>query len=213
MLLDFKAIVEKYGVHPRGVIHVGAHYGDEYAAYLEAGIKHIVFVEPCRAAFDELKCRFQYQPNVKLFNLALGDEKQTGAKMYTSKQNKGQSNSLLKPAKHLQIHPEIIFDGREEVDVELMDDLEIQPDMASFRYNLLVMDCQGYEGRVLRGARFTIPNIDYVYTEINKDFVYENNTHIDELDELLNDFKRVETGRWVGDAWTDAFYIRRTLLK
>lgn len=46
--------------------------------------------------------------------------------------------------------------------------------------------------------------------EVNKDSVYEGNMLIDDVDNLLTDFQRVET-EWVGD-WGDAWYIRKTLL-
>lgn len=211
MLLDFNSILEKYKIKPNGVISVGAHFGEEYRAYLAAGIKRIVFIEPCAMAFAELKRQFQYAPNVTLFNLALGERSAVNVSMFTSDKavNKGQSNSLLRPDKHLAIHPEIAFDSSELVEMERMDNL----DLPQAVYDLLVMDCQGYEGNVLRGGPKRLNNIDYVYTEVNKASVYENCTKIGELDEILCDFERVETGRWVGDAWTDAFYIRKTLLK
>jgi len=52
-----------------------------------------------------------------------------------------------------------------------------------------------------------------VYTELNKDYVYEGCTLVDEMDELLNEFERVETGDWVGGCWTDGLYIRKSILK
>jgi hypothetical protein len=30
---------------------------------------------------------------------------------------------------------------------------------------------------------------------------------------LFDDFKRVETAEWVGDSWSDAFYVRKNLNK
>jgi hypothetical protein len=48
-----------------------------------------------------------------------------------------------------------------------------------------------------------------VYTEVNKDEVYQGCTLVDELDKLLHEFNRLETGQWVGGMWSDALYIRR----
>lgn len=210
MLLDFNKLVQKYNVKAKGVIQVGAHHGQEYNDYINNGIKNIVFVEPCQKAFAELTRRFQYAPNVKLFNVACGDKKGM-ATMYTGDEtiNHGQSNSLLKPAKHLQIHPGVDFDGREDVKVEVLDDLYL----AGENYDLLVMDCQGYEGHVLRGGKASLKHFNWVYTEVNKDEVYEGCAMVDEIDKLLSDFTRVETGVWVGNMWSDALYVRTTLLK
>lgn len=210
MLLNFQELISKYKISAKGVIHVGAHHGQEFSDYLQAGIQKVVFIEPCRKAFEELHRRFQFQPNVILFNCACGDEVGQSL-MYTGDNtiNNGQSNSLLKPAKHLRIHPEVKFTDEEMVDVDILDNLELmgQP------YDMLVIDCQGCEGHVLRGAKETLNQINWVYAEVYKDEVYEGNTMIDELDKLLHEFIRVEIGVWVGNAWSDSFYVRKTLLK
>lgn len=210
MLLNFDEIVKKYKVQAKGVIAVGAHHGQEYGAYIDNGIRDIVFIEPCWRAFEELVTKFHGLPGVILFNLACGDEIGQSV-MYTGDDtvNKGQSNSLLKPDRHLQIHPEVKFGGEELVDVDLLDNLGIVAE----RYDLLVLDCQGYEGHVLRGAKKILEHINWVYSEVNKTSVYEGCALVEEIDKLLSDFVRVETGSWVGDAWTDAFYVRKTLLK
>ena len=71
------------------------------------------------------------------------------------------------------------------------------------------MDVQGYELEVLKGGTKTLEHVDYVYCEVNRDEVYENNAYVEELDEFLSEYnmKRVETD-WAGDIWGDALYIR-----
>jgi hypothetical protein len=59
------------------------------------------------------------------------------------------------------------------------------------------MDVQGYEGEVIKGATETLKHIDYIYSEVNRGQTYAGNMEIDEFDELLKDFKRVET-KWAG---------------
>ena len=86
-----------------------------------------------------------------------------------------------------------------------LDDAEI--DISDF--NFINIDVQGYELEVLRGSENTLNNIDYVYTEINVEEVYENAPHVDELDKFLSTygFSRVETDL-SGTTWGDAFYIK-----
>lgn len=207
MLLNFPQLVSKYKVKADGCIHVGGHHGQEHPQYVAAGIKRFVYIEPCAAAFNVLKNKFAAHHHIKLFNYACGDTEGQQV-MYTGSQNEGQSNSLLKMDKHLQIHPGITLPNTELITVKRLDSLGL----AHKGYQLLVMDCQGYEGRVLKGGMETLKQMNYVYTEVNKDTVYRDCTLIDELDQLLNEFERVETGGWVGNAWSDAFYIRKTLL-
>jgi hypothetical protein len=72
------------------------------------------------------------------------------------------------------------------------------------------MDVQGYELEVLKGAKKTLENVDYVYCEVNRDEVYEGNAYVEELDEFLSQYnmERVETS-WEGQIWGDALYIRK----
>lgn len=186
---------------------MGAHHAQEHKDYAIAGIKRFVYIEPCAATFNVLKNKFGAHHHIKLFNVACG-EVECEQVMYTGSQNEGQSNSLLKMDKHLQIHPGITLPTTELVTVKRLDSLGL----AHKGYQLLVMDCQGYEGRVLAGGSETLKQMNYVYTEVSKDSVYANCTLVDELDKMLAEFERVETGAWVGNMWSDALYIRRVLL-
>lgn len=211
MLLNFKQLVKKYNLQFDKVIAVGAHFGEEYGDYVICGAKKIVFVEPCAKAFAVLEDKFKGNPNVELLNYACGSpDDPLEMEMFTGDEtvNKGMSNSLLKPAKHLSIHPEVEFPNTETVLVSTLDAILC----SDYSCDLLVMDCQGYEGNVLKGATKVLKNVKYVYTEVNKTEVYENCTKVEELDGLLWEFVRVETGRWVSDSWTDALYISRKLL-
>lgn len=211
MLLDFKQLVKKYNLQFERVCQVGAHFGQEYLDYIQCGATEVVFIEPCKKAFKELQNRFSMVHNVRLINYACGaPEDPELMEMFTGDEtvNKGMSNSLLKPKTHLVIHPEVEFTEREIVKVWTLDLLWLPV----LSIDLLVLDCQGYELKVLKGATENLENVKYIYTEVNKDEVYEGCAKVDELDFMLSDFKRVETGRWVRNSWTDAFYIRRGLL-
>jgi len=224
MLLKFSDLVKKYNMNIKGVVQVGCHWAEEHEYYLSEGINKFVYVEPCKEAFQKTIDKFftkEEQINIEkingipfvaksdnsiiCYNCACGEERRNDV-MYVSHNNQGQSNSLLKPEKHLQQHPEIIFNDAESVIVTKLDYL----DFDKSEYNLLVTDCQGYDGHVMLGALETLTNIDYICMEVNKDNVYEKNMLIDEVDKLLFDFKRVET-EWVGD-WGDAIFVSKRLL-
>jgi FkbM family methyltransferase len=207
MLLNFSELVKKFNIQATSVIQCGAHFGQEYSEYVNNGINKIVFIEPCEKAFMKLVELYGSNPKVQLINRACGDT-EGNMTMFTGDNtvNHGMSNSLLKPAKHLIIHPEVAFDGEETVYVDLLDNFGL------IGYDMLVMDVQGYEGYVLRGGMETLKSVNYVYSEINFDEVYENNTRAEELDSLLSDFERVETGTKVGGMWSDCLYIRKSIL-
>jgi FkbM family methyltransferase len=208
MLLSLTDLIQKYSLKITGVIHVGAHIGQEIADYRKNNIKNIILIEPCKAAFQLLKNRYSSHHHITLFNCACAAT-DGEAEMYTETANNGQSNSLLQPIRHLEHYPNIVFTNKETVKVMRLDALTF--DRA--KYNLLNMDCQGAEGYVIIGGKQTLEHIDYVYTEVNEDAaqLYRNATGITHLDELLKDFQRVETS-WTEQGWGDSLYVRKTKL-
>lgn len=111
----------------------------------------------------------------------------------------------MKPKKHLEQYPEIIFDSYEMVEMVRLDDILENKE----KYNFLTIDVQGYELEVLKGSRETLKNVDYILTEVNRDDLYENCAKVKELDTFLQQFafQRVETN-WEGGTWGDAFYLK-----
>lgn len=201
MLLDFHLLVRKHKLHIKGIVHAGAHYGEEYKDYSRY-TRNIVFIEPCKSAIEVLKLKF---PQVKLHECALGASEFT-TEMNVEKHNKGQSNSILKPAKHLEQYPEIIFEEKETIKVNKLDNLPFDRNS----HNFLAMDIQGYELEALKGATWTLSHIDYIYCEVNRDEVYEGCARVEQLDDFLSkyNFQRVETN-WGGGTWGDALYIKK----
>lgn len=207
MLLNLTNLVKKHNLRIIGVIHVGAHWGEECDEYAMLGIKNIALIEPCAKAFNILRQKLGAHHHIQLFNCACSAYNGE-ATMFTETANKGQSNSLLAPANHLKHYPEIKFTGSELVKICRLDSLKL-----TNKYNMLNMDVQGAEGNVIIGATETMRHIDYVYTEVNKDDanLYQGATNISNLDQLLSDFTRVET-EWTSQGWGDSLYIRNSKL-
>lgn len=207
MMIPLERILKDYNLHPKGVIHVGAHWAEEHEDYIKCGIEKFVYIEPCKEAWEVLKNK-TFECDSILINVACGAEEKE-MPMYVSHQNQGQSNSLLKPELHLAQHPNVVFDDAEIVKVVTLDSIPLE----RMNYDMLVMDCQGYEGEVLKGAIETLKHIDIVYTEVNRGPTYLNNIEIEGIDELLSDFIRIETF-WPSPNWTwgDSVFIRKTLL-
>lgn len=205
MLINFTTIRQKYEMNIKGVIHIGAHHGQEIQEYLDNGIQNITLFEPLSATFDILTENLKdFNANIQGYQVALGSKVGT-AMMYLSS-NHSMSSSLLKPKQHLELHPDVLFEGTEEVEVEVLDNFDLRG------ANFINMDVQGYELEVLKGASKSLENIDYVYCEVNRDEVYEGNAFIGEIDEYLSNygFERIET-HWPETyyTWGDALYIKR----
>jgi FkbM family methyltransferase len=203
MILELKDLIKKYNMNISGVIHIGAHYGEEVSNYVNLGIDDIALFEPLKKNFEILKNNVSdLNANIIGHCIALGN-KNENVNMFLSSNNL-ESSSVLKPKIHLDLHPEVIFSGEELVEMKRLDDFLFK------NYNLINLDVQGYEMEVLKGAEKTLENIDYLYCEVNRNEVYEGNAYIEEIDNYLSNYKmrRVETFWWYDGPWGDALYIK-----
>ena len=205
MIIEINEIIKKYNMNISGVIHIGAHYGEEVPNYVKVGIENIVLFEPLKENFEVLKKNISPYSNfnIKKYQVSLGN-KSTSIIMNLSSNNL-ESSSILKPKQHLNLYPDITFDRTEEVELQKLDDYNCK------NYNFINMDVQGYELEVLKGAKDTLNHIDYVYCEVNRDEIYEGNAYIEDIDKYLSNYnmKRVETSWWYDSDWGDALYIRQ----
>jgi FkbM family methyltransferase len=192
-------IIEKYQIPVSGVIHIGAHFGEEYLNYIQQGIYNLHFFEASRRTFLKLRSMVGCS---SCYNFALGAV-ESMAVLHVETRNEGQSNSLLKPLLHTKQYPQIVFNETEEVQVYPLDSFQIEG------CNFLNIDVQGFELEVLKGSKKTLRGVNYIYSEVNRAETYENCAQIGDMDEFLlfNGFKRVET-IWSGGIWGDALWIR-----
>ena len=206
MLLDYDELVKKYEMYVTGVIHIGGHHGAEYDSYKKYdSIKHILFFEPDKDSFNVLSEKVKGDEDVILVNKALGPFRGKTT-FYRSKDNLGQSNSLMKPDLHARQYPHIVFDEEIEIDFDPLDRYE-----PSKKFNLINIDVQGFELNVFIGAKKTLNTIDYIIAEVNRDELYENCARVEEVDAYLGlyGFERKETS-WAGMSWGDAFYVKKS---
>jgi len=202
MLLDLEKLKEKYNLNIKGVLHIGAHFGQEYYTYEKMGIKNTMFFEPLPHTFEKLKSNIG--DKTVLVNTALGN--MVGEiEMNVETANQGQSSSILEPIVHLQQYPHIKFNNKIKVNITKLDEFLEEKN----KFNMINIDVQGYELEVFKGGESFLHYIDYIMTEVNRDEVYKGCPRIEELDSYLNfyGFKRVET-TWDGGTWGDAFYIK-----
>jgi hypothetical protein len=78
-------------------------------------------------------------------------------------------------------------------------------------FNFLNLDIQGVELKALKGMESYLDSIDYIYTEVNSDYVYKDCALVTEIDDYLKQFNfvRVETQWCENFRWGDAFYVKK----
>ncbi len=206
-------VIRKYKLKINGVIQVGGHHGEEINPLVSFGIKRISIFEPIKYNLEILEAVVKsYKEKNKLITIhpvALGS-KQQKIKIHVA-DNWGASSSILKPKKHLEYYKDITFKNAEEINMSTLDVMIDVKDNTNF----LMMDVQGYELEVLKGGDKTLRKIDYIYSEITREELYEGNVMVNELDEFLfrYNFLRIYT-EWWGDGYDgNALYIKKNLLR
>jgi len=201
MIFRIDELKREFGIRPRIVAHVGAHYGEEVDEYLASGVESIYLFEPLAANCDVIRPTIRGKP-VQLHQVALGAASGTGSMWVSS--NEKQSSSLLEPKKHIDQYPHITFADRVEVEIGRLDDY-----VGDEGVDFLNMDVQGYELEVLKGGEMTLSSVQALITEVNRAELYAHCVQVEELDAFLAAFslQRVKTD-WCGGSWGDALYLR-----
>ena len=79
--------------------------------------------------------------------------------------------------------------------------------------NFLNLDIQGMELKAMKSMGDHISKLDFIYTEVNTEYVYKNCALLKEIDEYLSKygFKRVAIKMCGNYGWGDAFYIKQNI--
>jgi FkbM family methyltransferase len=202
MLISLHDLVKKYNINFKGILHVGAHECEEINDYyMYVSSDKILWVE---AMEDKVEfCKAKY-PGIKIEQAVISDKIET---VNFRISNSTQSSSILDFGLHRHFHPDIVFVNSIEMETKLLKDIISNYDV---EYNFMNLDIQGTELKALKGMEEHLHKIDYIYTEVNSDYVYKDCCLITEIDEYLKKFgfHRVETSWWHDCRWGDAFYIR-----
>jgi len=208
-LIPLVDLVNKYNLHLKGVLHIGAHECEEMGSYLQNGISYdnVLWIEGQKQLCDMMKSR---DNRLKIYNVVVSDK--DGEKVQFIVTNNYQSSSILELEDHKIYHPQIHEIGRFEATTKTIDTFfeEIKED--SNKYNMINIDIQGAELLALKGMPKLLNSIDYLYLEVNEAHLYKNCALIEEIDDFVKKFgfQRVQTVM-TDYKWGDAFYIKNEI--
>ncbi|PWC34477.1 hypothetical protein TSO352_18710 [Azospirillum sp. TSO35-2] len=207
-MFRYADLFPRYGIVPRGIIHIGAHEGEEYAQYVEAGCRRVLFIEADPNTFARLAPKFAGNPDVTCINRAVSDR---GGRLPFSRMTGSQSSSLLPPKEHLDIYPGITLAETIEVDAAPLPLILEEFGIDAGGYNILAIDTQGAERMILAGCGALLAGFDAVAVEVNYAELYQGCGRIADIDDLLfpHSYDRVEEISPFHHSWGDAFYVRR----
>lgn len=186
------------------VIEVGANSGEDTLRILDFFTgAHVLCFEPDPRAIRNWRATVT-NPRADLFPLAIGREcgeatfyqsggLPPGATKEDFPEGWDLSGSIITPKNHTIIHPWSNFTSGIRVRIETLDSVATKflagQQEVRFPVGLLWADVQGAERELIAGARQTLEATQYFYTEYSNDELYEGQPRLDELEELLPNFR------------------------
>ena len=207
MLIPFNQLYQQYNLNISGIFHIGAHECEELKDYMQFNInpRQIYWVEAQQNKVDQMKSK--NIPNIYQAIIDEVDDKEISFNV----SNKGQSSSILELGTHLIHHPQVPYTEQIQGKTKRLDTLIEENNIHIEHLNFINLDIQGVELRALKSMEKYLHHINYIYTEVNTEYVYKDCNLVGEIDEYLSQFgfTRVATKMCGNAGWGDAFYIKK----
>jgi FkbM family methyltransferase len=177
---------------PKTVLQVGASGGQEIPLYLKNEIKKAIFIEPLDYPFEILCQNLNGIDDYFPIKSLVGAEDDVNVRMYVSS-NDGQSSSILKPANHKTIFPNVYFNEEHILKSFTLDTIvnfiANQNPKFQNKFDLLYVDVQGAELEVFKGARKVLLEAQYIFTEVGYGGGYDGDASYMDIINYLKSFK------------------------
>lgn len=208
MLIDLTTLVHRHRMKIRGIVHVGAHLGEEAADYAKNGVSTVYWIEgneDIAANLAQAVGRFGHTVITAVVGWRDGDE------LVFHIANNGQSSSVLDLETHKTEHPEVVYIDQRIVTTRSLDSLDREYGFPGC--NFMNLDIQGAELMALEGGSNLLKQIDWIYSEVNSKELYADCAKIWDIDDYLTaqGFVRLDT-ILTPHGWGDALYVRKSLL-
>ena len=181
-----------------GINHIGAHRGSEAPIYNWFN-KKVIWLEANPELFDDLEDNINDYYNQKAYLSLLGDETINNKKFYVSNKDASCSSifNFSENVRNKKLWAEHGVKMNKTISLNMitMDNFAQKNNLNISDYNLWIIDVQGSELQVLRGAINSLKKCNNIIVEISKKQFYENgSTNWVDLKKFLNEngFKNFE---------------------
>lgn len=212
MLIDLADLYTKYNMDITGVLHVGAHVGEEAEKYHSLGIRNVVWVEANPDTLGKLEATISRYSGQWLIQAVVSDTdgEEVTFRVTNDPEGTTMSSSILELGVHKIHAPWVVEVEQKRLTTSTIDTLVYERGVHDC--NFLNLDIQGAELLALKGATEFLKSCDYIYTEINSGYVYKDCALFPEIDDFLaGTFSRLETSMTKAE-WGDALYVRDGLV-
>ncbi len=164
------------------VYDIGANAGAFSSAFAKVkNISSVIAFEPLPDVFETLVERVKGLPQVSCFNVALGDE--PGIAPFYRSEFSPSSSLLPMDQLHKSLFPFSAQCEETSVEVVRLDDFVSEHNIPA--PDLIKIDVQGFEDRVLRGGEQTVRQARYCVIEVSFVPLYERSSLFDDVYDLM----------------------------
>jgi FkbM family methyltransferase len=177
----------------RGVVHVGANIGQERELYRRYGLE-VLWIEPIPDVFARLAANIVGIPRQRALERLVTDRDDAPYEFHVAN-NDGESSSILDLKEHRDVWPTVHFTKTITLRSSTLATLLAREQIDVARYDALVMDTQGSELLVLRGAEPVLGNFRFIKTEVPDFEAYVGCAKLVEIERFMLDRGYAELSR------------------
>ena len=173
----------------KGVMHIGAHLGEELGFYRNnVGFNHVYFIEANPEVYKRLKGIAD--DTCWTANFLLGERNEQGVEFHIS--SNSVSSSVYKFGVHNKYHPHVSMNKTIYLNMYRLDHL-FTKDFIGKYFNTLVVDTQGNELPILKGAGELLDCFDTLVLEYSTVPWYDGQALAPEMESFLSEkgFRRI----------------------
>ena len=206
---------------PRGVIHVGAHEGQEVESYLACGFRKILLIEANPELAAGLHARFRDRPEIAVHTFAAADvDGELALHIHTSRSGSVEPASILELKDFKKYVTTLHTPRTVAVRGRRLDSFVAEERIDLADYNLLTVDVQGAELKVFAGAGGVLAAMQGVLSEVNVIEMYDGGAVEPQIVEFLAGagFRRAKATyhelyneRERRPAWGEVLFLRSDL--
>lgn len=202
---------DNYSIDFKGIIHIGASKAEELKLYESLDVKDVLWIEADPDTYTKLQNEVSSSSiNSKTENFAASDI-DGEAEFYIT--NNKVSSSLMDLHLHKSVYPDVDLERKIKVQTRSLDSYFKESKSDLSKYNGIIIDVQGAELLVFKGATETLKSIDYIIAEVSPDEMYKGSVKIYELDAFLLEqgFVRLDT-IMLSAICGDALYVKKDVI-
>jgi len=196
-----------------GVVHIGANHGQERLFYDKHGLE-VLWIEAIPEVYEQLINNIAHLPKQKAIQALLTDVNGKEYDFHIAN-NQGASSSIYDFKKHQDIWPDVNYTSTISLTSHTFSTVVETEQLDMHKYQALIMDTQGSELLVLKGALEELKYFDYIKTEVPDFESYQDCCMLKDIEQFMhqNGYKEINRHKFAsneeGGSYFDIVYKKQ----